>query len=112
MTNQAPTPHSGDPSRLADLVSRAKLAWRLFQDPSVSVTAKLIPVLAILYVLSPIDLIPDSIPIITQIDDVAILLIALKLFTDMATPKAAGDGPEAPDDQDDVICADSRVRDP
>ncbi len=112
MTNPSPTSPSSDPGRVTDLVSRAKLAWRLFQDPTVSTTAKLIPVLALLYVISPIDLIPDSIPILTQIDDVAILLIALKLFTDMAGSKAASSGTTAPEDQDDVINADYRVRDP
>jgi len=110
MTNQSPTSKSTDPSRLTDLANRGRLALKLFMDPKVPASAKLIPVLALLYLLSPIDLIPDF-PIIGQIDDVAVLLIALKLFTDMAGPKAASEESIADDSQDDVISADYRVRD-
>ena len=59
---------------------------------------------------SPIDLIPDF-PIIGQIDDIAVLLIALRLFTDMAGPKVMGNASPEPDDQGAPISADYRVRD-
>lgn len=110
MANQAPIPTSADPSRITDLVNRGRLALKLFMDPNVSVAAKAIPVLAILYLISPIDLIPDF-PIIGQIDDIAVLLIALRLFTDMAGPKMMGNASPEPDDPVDPISADYRVRD-
>jgi uncharacterized membrane protein YkvA (DUF1232 family) len=110
MTNQSPLPTSSDPSRLTDLVNRGRLAIKLFMDPNVSAAAKAIPVLAILYLLSPIDLIPDF-PIIGQIDDIAVLLIALRLFTDMAGQKVMGNASPEPDDHDAPISADYRVRD-
>jgi len=38
-------------------------------------------VFAILYVLSPLDLVPDCIPVIGQLDDVAVVLLCLKSMT-------------------------------
>jgi uncharacterized membrane protein YkvA (DUF1232 family) len=61
-----------------------KLAWRLFRDERVPVWTKLIPPAALLYVLSPVDLIPDLIAGLGQLDDIAVLLIGLKLFIELA----------------------------
>ncbi len=36
-----------------------RLCWRLWRDPRVSRLAKLIPVAALLYFISPIDVLPD-----------------------------------------------------
>ena len=41
-----------------------RLAWAVLRDPRAPKAAKLATVLAILYVLSPIDLIPDAIPVL------------------------------------------------
>jgi uncharacterized membrane protein YkvA (DUF1232 family) len=56
-----------------------RLTWRLLQDERVAWYYKLIPVAAFAYVISPIDLIPD-IPIIGQIDDLAVVMGAMSLF--------------------------------
>jgi uncharacterized membrane protein YkvA (DUF1232 family) len=70
---------------LSDLVTNARLAWKLFRDPRVpSLTKYLIPGLAIAYVLLPIDFLPDFIPGLGQIDDLAIVALAIKLFIDMS----------------------------
>jgi uncharacterized membrane protein YkvA (DUF1232 family) len=51
-----------------------RLAIRLFRDPRISPALKLaIPVLLLAYLLSPIDLIPDFLLGVGQIDDVGIL---------------------------------------
>jgi uncharacterized membrane protein YkvA (DUF1232 family) len=48
---------------------------------------KLIPVAGVLYLLSPIDLIPDiMLPGLGEVDDVVLLLLALKTFVDMSPP--------------------------
>ena len=62
-----------------------KLLGRLFRDPRVPTTEKALLVGAIIYVISPIDLIPDFIPFIGEIDDlylVALVLLRLMARTD------------------------------
>lgn len=67
------------------LIHQARLAWRLFTDGRVPGWVKFIPVAALLYFLSPIDLIPDlALPGLGEVDDVVILLLALKLFVDLS----------------------------
>ena len=68
-----------------DLVRNARLAWKLFRDPRVpNMTKYLIPGLAVAYVLLPIDFLPDFIPGLGQLDDLAILALGIKLFIDMS----------------------------
>jgi uncharacterized membrane protein YkvA (DUF1232 family) len=69
---------------LADLVKQIRLFWRLLNDPRVPTWVKAIPVVALLYLLSPIDLIPDPALGLGQLDDLAIILLGLKLFRDLS----------------------------
>jgi uncharacterized membrane protein YkvA (DUF1232 family) len=55
----------------------AKLIWRLTRDPRVPARSKAILVLLGAYVVSPVDLIPDFIPGLGQLDDVVIAAFAL-----------------------------------
>lgn len=71
-------------SALRDLFESGRLALRLFSDRRVPTLLKAIPFLALVYLISPLDFLPDSIPFVTQIDDLAVILIALKLFISMA----------------------------
>lgn len=73
--------------RVRKFTDRVQLAWRLFKDPRVPVWQKAIPVLIIAYVLSPLDLIPDLIVGLGQLDDITIVLGGLRLFESVA-PKA------------------------
>lgn len=57
----------------------------LWLDPRVPLHLKLIPVLSALYVILPIDLLPDPVLGLGQLDDLAVLLIGLKVFADLAT---------------------------
>ncbi len=66
------------------LIEDLRLAWRLLQDQRVPGVIKLVPVVAIVYVLSPIDFVPDFFLGLGQIDDVAILLLALKAFISLS----------------------------
>jgi uncharacterized membrane protein YkvA (DUF1232 family) len=67
-----------------EFVSLVKLSWRLLNDDRVPMTTKLIPALIVLYLLSPIDIIPDFILGLGQIDDVFIVMMGLRWFTQMA----------------------------
>lgn len=70
---------------LGGLVQQARLAWRLLHDGRVPGWVKMIPVAGFLYLLSPIDLIPDlMLPGLGEVDDIVILLLALKMFVDMS----------------------------
>jgi uncharacterized membrane protein YkvA (DUF1232 family) len=53
-----------------------RLLFGLFGDARVSLFDKGLVIAAILYAISPIDLIPDFIPVIGQADDVFFLLLA------------------------------------
>jgi hypothetical protein len=59
-------------SWLKDLFRHVRLAWELFFDPRVPWMTKIIPPLAIAYVLSPIDIIPDGALGLGQLDDLAV----------------------------------------
>ncbi len=68
------------PFGLRSLLSQARLAVRLFREPRVPALLKVLPVLAVLYVISPIDLIPDFLLGLGQLDDLGVIVAALELF--------------------------------
>ena len=51
----------------------------LIASKRVSILVKLIPVLLVVYLLNPIDLIPDFVPVLGYLDDVGIVIGALAL---------------------------------
>jgi len=55
------------------------LAWGLLRDPRAPAAAKLVTLLALLYVLSPIDLVSDFIPILGWLDDGLVAWLLLRL---------------------------------
>ncbi len=60
-------------------------AGRYFRSNSVPTWRKGVGLLAVLYVISPVDLIPDVVPVIGWLDDVGVLGLALAFVTrDMA----------------------------
>ncbi len=63
-----------------DMLRSFRLAWRLLRDQNVPLITKLIPLGALAYVLLPIDLVPDAIPVLGQMDDLAILLLGIRVF--------------------------------
>ena len=72
---------------LGGLLKQGRLAWRLFRDSRVPSWIKLIPFAGLLYLLSPIDLIPDWVlPGLGEVDDVVLLVLAMKMFIDLSPP--------------------------
>lgn len=110
----------------AGMRQRLSLAWRLLRDPRVAPGVKMIaPALAILYVLSPIDLIPDLLLGLGQIDDLGVLAVVVMVLTRLLPRLAPPDvlaehmrrmgmdasGPEKADSRrDDVMDAEFRVQ--
>ena len=62
------------------LPTYARMVWGLMRDPRTPVGLKGILGAALAYVVLPVDLIPDAIPIIGQADDLTVLLLVLDLF--------------------------------
>lgn len=60
------------------LADAGKLLWRLARDPRVPWPAKLVAGGAMAYVVSPLDVIPDVIPGIGKMDDLFLLVRALR----------------------------------
>ncbi len=61
-----------------------RLAWYLFRSPEVPMYLKVLPALAIVYVLFPWDFIPDVLPVIGQLDDLTALIVGAKVFIELA----------------------------
>jgi uncharacterized membrane protein YkvA (DUF1232 family) len=75
-----------------------KLVGRLIKDPRVPRRAKITLGLAGAYVLSPIDLIPEVIPVIGWADDVILLMFALDALIDRAGPEIVQEHWDGPGD--------------
>jgi uncharacterized membrane protein YkvA (DUF1232 family) len=72
---------------LGGLFRQARLVWSLWKDSRTPSWLKLIPVAGLVYLISPIDLIPDWVlPGLGELDDLAIILLSLKAFVDLAPP--------------------------
>ena len=67
------------------LLRQSRLAWRLLRDSRVPGWVKVIPIGALIYLISPIDLVPGLVlPGLGQVDDLVLLLLALKAFVDVS----------------------------
>ncbi|HOU15125.1 MAG TPA: DUF1232 domain-containing protein [Anaerolineae bacterium] len=71
---------------LKDFFGHFRLAWELLWDGRVPFVTKMVPILTLLYLLSPMDFIPDPALGLGQLDDLAILLIGMRLFIDVCPP--------------------------
>lgn len=82
-------------ARFVGVVSRVprylRLGWRLMKDPSVSGKGKAALGGGLAYAVSPIDPLPGIIPVIGQLDDLAILLISVRAALKSCPPEVAGE---------------------
>jgi uncharacterized membrane protein YkvA (DUF1232 family) len=78
--------------KLLRMANTARLAtylialWKLFKHPQTPRAPKYIALAVLAYALSPIDLIPDFIPFLGQLDDLVIIPAGIALVTRL-TPK-------------------------
>lgn len=72
---------------LLQLPNFARLYWQLFRDRRVSILPKALLVLTLVYVVSPFDVISDFLPVIGEMDDVAVVLFGLWLFIRLSPPE-------------------------
>lgn len=70
--------------RMARLVFKlptyARTVWGIMRDPRTPIGLKGMMAAALAYVVFPVDLVPDVIPIIGQADDLTIVLLVLDMF--------------------------------
>jgi uncharacterized membrane protein YkvA (DUF1232 family) len=99
---------------LRNLIMRLRLILRLLGDRRVSPWLKIVPVVGLLYLVSPLDLIPDiALPVIGELDDAAVLWLTNYLFVELCPPEivqehvAALTGVRSPAPADDVVDAES-----
>lgn len=90
-----------------NILNQLKLIFRLMGDNRVSIFAKLIPVGALIYLVSPIDAV--SLPIIGVVDDAALLWLGSYIFTELCPPEVVAEHMKAlagnmnPKDADDDV---------
>ena len=75
-----------------------KLVGRLLRDPRVPRRAKITLGLAAAYVASPIDLIPEVIPVVGWADDVVLMMFALDSLIERAGPEVVAEHWDGPGD--------------
>ena len=71
---------------LLNLWRTGRLVWRLMGDRRVPLSAKLVLPAGLLYALFPLDLLPDFLLALGQLDDLTVLLISMALFLHLCPP--------------------------
>ena len=64
----------------------AKLAFALGRDPRIAKARRAAVLAGAVYLVSPIDLVPGIVPILGQLDDLLVVLVALKVALDGLSP--------------------------
>ncbi len=84
------------------VLKQARLAFRLLRDERVPTAVKLVLPATLLYLISPLDVVPDFLPMLGQADDLMIVLLGVLAFIKMcpagvvAEHEASIDGRQAP----------------
>lgn len=81
-----PFPSEPFAALLRRLPRYGRLAWALGRDPAVSRARRAAVIAGAGYLLSPIDLVPGIIPVLGQLDDLIVILTALRLALDGLSP--------------------------
>ena len=71
---------------LSGILKQLRLVWLLMQDGRVPLWMKSVVPLSLLYLVSPIDFIPDVILGLGQLDDLGIILLGMTLFVKLCPP--------------------------
>jgi uncharacterized membrane protein YkvA (DUF1232 family) len=70
-----------------EIAQQVKLAYNLMMDARIHPATKLIPIAALGYLLLPVDLAPDVVLGIGQLDDLAVLMFGLRMFFEFSPPE-------------------------
>lgn len=72
---------------LRHLPDFARLYWRLFRDRRVSILPKALLVITVFYFIWPVDVIPDFIPVLGELDDMGIVMLGFWAFVRLCPPE-------------------------
>jgi uncharacterized membrane protein YkvA (DUF1232 family) len=75
-------------SLLRTLIAHVRLTVRLLREPGVPLLMKMVPALAVVYLISPIDAVPDFLPVVGQLDDLGVIVLALETFLKLCPASA------------------------
>ncbi len=75
------------PSLAHRIRTEAHAVWLAARDPRTPLAAKLVGLLVAAYALSPIDLIPDFIPVLGLVDDAVLIPLGVWLFEKLIPPE-------------------------
>ena len=78
-------------SRLEALRRETLALYYAYRDPRVSLAARIIAVLVVAYALSPIDLIPDFVPVLGYLDDLVLVPLGVHLALRLIPPVVIAD---------------------
>ncbi len=104
------------PRVLPHIFRYTRLVWRLIFDRRVNLVLRALVPLSLLYVISPIDLVKDTIPILGRADDLIIVGLAVLLLIKLAprhiVDEHLGRQPKSnrPEDQDPSQVVDGSSR--
>ena len=87
MPSRKPIPSAKGTAFTFEMIKQFRLVWLLFKDGRVSFWSKLILPFSLLYLISPIDIIPAALfPIVGGLDDLGVILLGMALFVKLAPP--------------------------
>ena|SRR5258705_13426492 len=85
--------------RARALKREIKALWVAYRDPRTPRTAKLVAGIVLAYAISPIDLIPDFIPVLGQLDDLLLVPLGIALVIKLIPPEVLADARAQADDK-------------
>lgn len=77
-------PTSNNVGLITGLLNRLRLVGRLLRDPRVPAVFKLVPFLPLVYILVPLDFLPDLMPLLGQVDDLGAVILGVETFIALA----------------------------
>ena len=104
------------PRFLPNIIRYFMLVWRLTFDRRVNIILRALVPLALVYVVFPIDLIRDTIPLIGRVDDIIILGLAVLFLIKLAPPHVVDEHlgraapSDRPEDKDQSQVVDGKAR--
>jgi len=86
--SKVPVPYDPNPEKgltfFTGMMKRLQLMWMLLWDGRVPFWTKLVIPAALLYLISPVDFIPDVFLGLGQLDDLGVILLGIALFIKLA----------------------------